>query len=259
MWGKEANKDYDDAINGHYYTTASGALDPEETWYAWHISPTCPVGVRKPGVGVWIAHVDRQCRTIYQERVTAEGTLEMRIGEGAPIYALVNKAPSDLDIVLGGEPVRNVRRVFYNAWINYPEPYPEGTAKVVWEIRDYAEQSLTVETIIANPETGEITSHEREVSPLDGAEPSPTPEVDPSPTPEATPSLTPEITPSPTPEAEPSLTPEATPSPTLETDPSPGATLSPTPEVTPDETPEVTPSPAQGPDQQHNFLPSVQS
>lgn len=162
-WG-DAARQYEGGINGHFYTTPAGYLDTVKTWYAWDSAPNCSEGVRNPGVNVWTQHVDRNCALLWEERVTSAGELEVRRAEGEPVYLLRNKAPSDLDILRDGQPVLNVRRVFYNAWINYPAAYPDGTAKVTWEIRDYATNALTTETIIARPDTGEIVSHERETT-----------------------------------------------------------------------------------------------
>ena len=167
-WG-EAGRSYEGAVNGHYYTTESGQIAPAKTWYAWDIAPTCVPGNREPGINVWVPHLDRNCVILWEERVTDAGEIEVRRDANAPIYTLRNKAASDLDILRDGELVRNVRRTFHNAWINYPTPYPDGIAKVIWEIRDYEADLLTTETIIAKPETGEIVSHDRVETPLDGS------------------------------------------------------------------------------------------
>lgn len=167
-WG-EAGRQYQGGINGHFYPTAAGHLDTNKTWYAWDSAPNCTEGVRNPPVNQWTQHVDRECNLLWEQRVTPSGEIEIRRNADSPIYLLRNKAPSDLDILRDGTRVRNVRRVFHNAWIDYPAPYPDGLAKVIWEIRDYESNTLTTETITAKPETGEIVSHERVNTALDGS------------------------------------------------------------------------------------------
>lgn len=171
-WG-ETGRQYEGDINGHFYPTPAGHLDTNKTWYAWDLAPNCTEGVRNPAINQWMQHVDRNCELLWEERVTASGEIEVRLNADSPVYLLRNKAPSDLDILRDGTRVRNVRRVFHNAWINYPTPYPDGTARVVWEIRDYESNTLTTETITAKPETGEIVSHERVNTPLDGSNSAP--------------------------------------------------------------------------------------
>ncbi|MBI1297611.1 hypothetical protein GC175_21950 [bacterium] len=171
-WG-EADRQYQGDINGHFYPTPAGHIDTGKTWYAWDSAPTCTEGVRNPAINQWMQHVDRNCDLMWEERVTAAGEIEVRRHVDSPVYLLRNKAPSDLDILRDGTRVRNVRRVFHNAWIDYPTPYPDGIAKVIWEIRDYESNTLTTETITAKPETGEIVSHERVNTSLDGGNSAP--------------------------------------------------------------------------------------
>lgn len=171
-WG-EAGRQYQGGINGHFYPTPAGHLDTNKTWYAWDSAPTCPEGIRNPAINQWTQHVDRNCDLLWEQRVTAAGEIEVRRSADSPVYLLRNKAPSDLDILRNGTRVRNVRRVFHNAWIDYPTPYPDGIAKVIWEIRNYENNTLTTETITAKPETGEIVSHERVNTALDGSNSAP--------------------------------------------------------------------------------------
>jgi hypothetical protein len=170
FWG-EAGREYRGGINGHFYATDSGRIDPAETWYAWHVAPDCVPGERNPGINVWVSHVDRNCAILWEKRVTDAGEIEVRRGANASIYTVRSTAPSDVDILRDGERIRSVHRVFHNAWIDYPAPYPDGIAKVIWEIRDYEANLLTTETIIANPDTGHVVSHERLDRPLDGSTP----------------------------------------------------------------------------------------
>lgn len=169
-WG-ESGKEYDGGVNGHFYTTLTGELDPAETWYAWHLGSNCDAGDRNPEVNTWISHVDRSCAVMWQERVTSDGELQLRRGANAPIYTVRSQSPGKMEILRGDEVVRSVERTFHNAWINYPQPYPDGMARVVWEIRDFEAGILTTETITANPETGRFVSHDRVESPLDGSTP----------------------------------------------------------------------------------------
>ena len=171
-WGS-AGTDYQGDVNAHFYPTAQGAIDPQKTWYGWRTEPACPPGIRNPSVGQWMPHLDRQCRTLFEERVTADGDLQLRLAQGHPVYTLRNHAPSNptpsnLDIWRDELHIINLQRVFHNAWINYPDPYPDGIAKVVWEIRYFEHNRLLTETITANPHSGQILSHQREESPLAG-------------------------------------------------------------------------------------------
>lgn len=159
-WGVTGHS-YDGDINGHFYVTEQGPLDPAQTWYAWDIDPNCERGVRNPPVNTWIAHVDRECAVLWEERVTPAGELQLRRGPNAPIYTVRSRGPSLVTILRDAQHVRSVERVFHNAWINYPQPYPDGIARVVWEICDFEAGTLTTETITANPETGHFITHER--------------------------------------------------------------------------------------------------
>ncbi len=99
-WG-EPQVGYDGGVNGHFYTSDAGHLDPERTWYAWDVEPNCANGERKPGVSTWVAHVDAQCDVLFEEQVTPAGELRMRLSADAPIYTLRALSPTQMEILRG--------------------------------------------------------------------------------------------------------------------------------------------------------------
>ncbi|MEZ4640009.1 MAG: hypothetical protein R2856_34475 [Caldilineaceae bacterium] len=159
-WG-QAGRHYQGGIGAHFYPTAAGHLDIDKTWYAWDAAMHCPHGDSVPAVNAWTQHVDANCDLLWEERVSADGQLELRRDANSPIYTLRSNTANDLDILRNGRVIRNVRRSFYDTWINHLTPDAEGTAKVIWEIRDYQTNTLITETITARPSSGEIVSHER--------------------------------------------------------------------------------------------------
>jgi hypothetical protein len=159
--------------NGHFYTSDEGKIEGLKYHYK---TGSCPKGDIQVAPDVWTAKRDSACKTVYEERYTTNGELQLRINANSTLYTLRNKGVSNLDVLRGSKVIYNVQRTFYDA----------AMAKVVWKITNYERQQVITETILANPDTGKIASHTKESKPLPTGSDNPLP-AEPSNPPSTTP------------------------------------------------------------------------
>ena len=169
-----ATRPYADGVNGHFFPQENGRLNPQRTWYAWHVNCDSTVQIRNPGPDRWMPHYDSNCAVIYEERVTSTGELQLRYAPGASIYTLSANNPSNIDVYRDDILIFNVdrsqRETLYSSTGEFLE------ANVVFTILDYAANLRITETMVTYDDVnGTLADRTYAESPLDGTAPTATP------------------------------------------------------------------------------------
>ncbi|MBI1297450.1 hypothetical protein GC175_21115, partial [bacterium] len=168
-----ATRPYADGVNGHFFPEENGRLNPQRTWYAWHVNCDSSVQIRRPGPDRWMPHYDSNCAVIYEERVTSAGELQLRYAPGASVYTLSAHSPTNINVyrddILIFTVERSLRETLYGSSGEFLE------ARVVFTILDYAANLRITETMITYDDVnGTLADRTYEEIPLDGSAPTAT-------------------------------------------------------------------------------------
>jgi hypothetical protein len=124
-------------VNTHFWTNADGTVRRAFVLYS---VPGCSSGQTYPAAGSWWAELDQNCRPVWLQSWTADGAVQLKRSENAPIYTLrghsVNGDLSSSEVYLGSEKIYAVDIVEYDA----------ANLRMLIRISDYRRNKLITET-----------------------------------------------------------------------------------------------------------------